>query len=211
MNKEDFVFNHLNYSKTVGFSFLKPNQQFDDPKKLSQGMQTIMSAMMSAGFGVLIGSGVGYGNHSKDELVADLQRMNEYCNLIGLNLEGGICSVQLVIDGDELSFETLIGRFSMIHERIYSFRKYSMVIMKNWIFGNTTCGTHAQVVIYFSSSKKAQEFHRISSKQCTHTDPGKQVYTFPVVVDLEDKATATHRLGYFYEDKYRASVFKKRI
>ena len=174
-------------------------------------MQNILSVISIAGFGVLFGSNVGYGNHSKDEIVADLKKMNEHCSLVGLNLDNGICSVQLMIDGDEMTFEALIGRFALINENIYSFRKYSMVLIRNWILGNSTLGTQAQVILYFSSAKKSQEFFRLYAKKCTYTDPGKQVYTYPVIVDLEELATATHRLGRFYEDKYRAAVFKKRI
>ncbi len=51
----------------------------------------------------------------KDELIADLQKMKEYCDLIAINLKFGSAQIRMMIDADEISGETLVGRFAMIH------------------------------------------------------------------------------------------------
>lgn len=223
MNKADFISNYLEHSKAEGFSFLYPSKQFDSPNPMSSGKQAMMAAAAAAAWAVVFGGGgavvgaiaganVGYEDHSKDEIVADLQSMNLYCDLVGMGLAHGICSLQLVLDGDEISHETLVGRFVMIHERLHTFRKYSMVVMKNWIWGDRTAGTQAQVVVYFSSHKKAKDFTVNYAEKCKHREFRKQVITLPLVVDLEDEEVAMFHFGLFKfnQEKYKAVVFRKR-
>jgi hypothetical protein len=195
MNKSDFVKNFLKFSKDEGFSFLSPDQHFDDPQKLPGGRQAIMAGIIGAGMsavlgggaitGGLFGAGVGYQDKKKDEVIADLRRISEHCDLVGIKLNDGAAVVRLLIDAEDVSGEALVGRCAMIHQRGADFQKYSMVIMKNWLFGDTTVGTYIQVVLMYGTHRNAKYFIQNCAESCKHTK--KQLYTYPWVIDLEDE------------------------
>ena len=223
MNKQDFIQNVLEYSKDQSFSFLSPDDQFAEPKKMSAGKQAIMAGILAGGMsaifgggaitGAIFGSNIGHSKHSKEELITDLKSINQLCDLVGMSVLNGACVVRLVIDADEIPYETLIGRFAMIHERLHAFRKYSMVILKNWIFGDSTAATTAQVLVLFSSHKKARDFNQQYANKCKHAAVRKSIFTEPFIVDLEDEDLSIFSFGLIKENpnKYKPSFFKKKM
>lgn len=222
MNKIDFVPNLLEFSKNEGFSFLSPDDQFAEPKTMSGGKQALIAGLLGAGMsavfgggaisGAIFGSNVGYAGHSKEELITDLKGMNHYCNLIGMNVSSGKCLIRLVIDADEIPSETLVGRFAMIHERAHTFRKYSMVMAKNWIWGDATYPTTAQVLLVYSSHKKAKDFIQTYADKCKHWAFRKGIFTYPFIVDLEDEEIVILNHGIKLKaDKFKAAFFKKSV
>jgi hypothetical protein len=225
MQKIDFAKNLLEYSKGENFSFLSADQHLDDPKRLSGGKQAFAAALAGIGGGIIWASGVGYSAAKKGELINDMQRMSEYCDLIGIKLDTGPAIVRMIVDGDEITGESLVGRFAMISERGLTLRKYSFVIMRNWIYGDRTSGTFLQVVTVFSSHKKAREFIQTYAEKCLHKTLGMfknrgggLLATYPWVVDLEDEEVTpvgTKWLGVLpqtgmFSDKYKTEFFRKR-
>lgn len=223
MNKQDFIQNLLEYSKDQGFSFLSPNDEFVEPAKMSAGKQALMAGMLGGGMsaifggravtGALFGANVGFAKHSKDALVTDLKSINQLCDLVGVSVLNGSCIVRLVIDADDIPYETLIGRFTVIHERLHAFRKYSMVLLKNWIIGDSTSPTTAQVLVLFSSHKKAKDFNQQYGNKCKHAAVRKSIFTEPFIVDLEDEDLSIFSFGLIKENpnKYKPSFFKKKM
>ena len=130
MNQKEFFENFLVYSKDEGFSFFVPGEKFDDPKKLSWGKQVLITAASGAVYGIIGSLSSGYsGSVSKDDLIADMQKMHEHCDLVSIKLSHGPALVRLGIDADNLSGEALIGRFALIHECAYNFRKHAPAVM----------------------------------------------------------------------------------
>ena len=222
--KIDFLNNLLEYSKIENFSFLSPEQNLENPKRMSGGKQALLAGLAGLAGGIIWASGVGYSEQKKGDLINDMRGMSEYCDLIGIKLDTGACIVRIIIDSDELSGESLVGRCAMIHERCLTFRKYSLVVMRNWIIGDTTSGTYAQVVTVFSSHKRAREFALTYAEKCVHksrgmvTNRGGLLATYPWVVDLEDEDVApvgTKWLGMLpqtgmFLNKYKTEFFRKR-
>ena len=226
MQKNDFVKNLVEYSKRESFSFLSPDQHFEDPKRMSGLKQGFYAGMMGIAGGVMWSSGVGYSEQKKEALINDLRRMSEYCDAIAIKLDTGAAIVRMIIDADEMTGESLVGRFAMIHERGLDFRKYSMAIIRNWIIGDRTAGTFMQVITVFSSHKKAREFSQTYADKCKHWLPnrgfnktGGELATYPWVVDLEDENVTpfgTKRLGMIpqtglFLDKYKTVFFGKHV
>src|SRR5438105_5736835 len=126
MNQKDFFSNFLDYSRDEGFSFFTPGEKFDDPKRLSWGKQALVAAAAGAAYGLIGSLSSGYsGKTSRDGLIADLKKLHEHSDLVSIKLSHGPVLVRLGIDADDLLGETLIGRFALIHERAYDFRKYA--------------------------------------------------------------------------------------
>jgi hypothetical protein len=216
MNKSEFFPNLLDYSKADGFSFLVPGEGFDDPKRLSGGKQMLISAVAGVAFGLIGSLSSGYMDKTqKDGLVAELLKMHEYCGLVGIKLSDGPVLLRLGIDADDISGEALVGRFAMIHERAYDFRKYAPSVMRT-IWNDGKLATVAQVVIVFSTHKRAREFTQTLADKCKHTAIWKKVYTQPWVIDLEDEEVTRFRqplsdLMTRDSEKLKAGLFRQRV
>jgi hypothetical protein len=227
MQKTDFFRHILQYSQNEGFSFLSPEQPFNDPKRMSAGKQLMVAgAATVAGLisGTFVTSGTGYNGQKKEVLVADLQRISEYCDLVGIKLESGAAFLRLLIDADDLLGETLVGRFALIHERAPEFQKYAMVMVRSWLWGDNVLGTALQVLTVFSLHSKAKHFIQSYADCCKHSSKhsrngfikigGGLVQTYPWVIDLEDetitptqvKIMGIKRMGGFV-DKYKTEFF----
>lgn len=190
---------------------------------MSAGKQVLIAGSTAAAFGVvfgggaiagaIVGSSMGYQGHTKEEVIEDLRRMNQHCDLVGFNISTGECQVRLLLDVDEMPHETIVGRFAIIHERTREFRKYAMVLMKNWIWGDATLGTYSQVFLPFSSHKKARDFTRCFADKCKHREHWKGVHTYPCIVDLEDEELTILRFEVLKGavEKLRAALFKSRV
>jgi hypothetical protein len=230
MQKTDFFKRILQYSQNEGFSFLSPETHFADPKRMSGGKQMLIAGMGTvAGLisGQFVISGAGYSDQKQEALMADLRRISEYCDLIGVKLDTGPAILRMLIDADDIPGEALVGRFAMIHERASDFEKYSLVIAKNWLYGNATSGVYLQVLTVFSLHSKARHFIQTYADKCTHRSKhtsngiikigGGLLLTCPWVVDLEDetvtpiqiKAMGIIKMAGGFVDKYKKDFFTK--
>ena len=215
MNKEDFFQNLLEYSRDEGFSFLVSGQAFETPQKLSSGKQALIATAAGAMFGLIGVLSSGYLDETnKQGLIQDLQRLQGYCSLIGIKYSDGPVLIRLGIDADDVPNETLIGRFAIIHERAYDFRKYAPSVIRGfWNDGKLATG--AQVVLAFSKHRRAKEFNENYAAKCKLTAFWKKVYTQPWVADLEDEEITRFRqplsdLVTRDADKLKAGLFRQR-
>ena len=206
MNKGDFFLNLVENSQAKGFSFLTPDERFDEPKRGSAGQQAIVAMIAGAAFGALGGLATGYaGKLNNEQLLNDLKRMSEYCDVTGINLISGMVILRLAIDADEIKDDALIGRFALIHERTHDFRKYGMSL-----FGGNI-GTATHVIVTFSSHERAQDFAKNVAKKCKQVSFWKKVNTRPWVADLEAEEITKFQLDFGVDAKeLKAGLFKKR-
>ncbi len=216
MNKSEFFPNLLEYSKEEGFSLLVPGERLNDPKGLSLGKQMVIAAVAGTVFGLIGSLSSGYQDETKKQgLVADLQRMQDYCALVGIKLSNGPVLLRLGIDADDISGEALAGRFAMIHERAYDFRKYAPSSMRT-IWRDNKLATFVQVVVALSAHKRAREFILSFGDKCKHTAVWKNVHTQPWVVDLEDEdikrfRTPLDELLMRDSERIKSGLFRRRV
>jgi hypothetical protein len=223
MNKLDFFSNLIVHSKEEGFSFIISDEEFDDPKKLSAEKQiayraaftvatSIISSLVGLNYRFMIIGGLNTSQLSpsdKEALIADLKKVHSYCDFIGIKADTGPCFLRLGIDGDDMPDETLIGRCAIIHELANNFRKYSTSL----VTGRDNYIVSAQVVIVFSSHKRAKDFIQLYADKCSNSSFWKKIYTYPWIVDLEDEEIKRYgqpldRLS-GHKEKIRASLFRK--
>jgi hypothetical protein len=144
-------------------------------------------------------------------LITDLQKAQNYCDFIGIKTSNGPALLRLAIDADDIPDETLIGRFAVIHEQAHNFRKHSSTFPGG--FKETKFAVYAQVVVVFSSHKRARNFIQRFADQCSHTAFWKKVYTYPWIVDLEDEEIKRYRqpLDNFFGqgEKLKSELFQK--
>lgn len=207
MNKTDFFLNLLEYSHSKGFSFLTPDQAFEQPKKLSTAQQTKVAMISGVFFGALGGISTGYTSKiNKEQTIADFKRMSEHCDLVGLNLSGVVVQLRLGLDADDLTDEAIVDRCTLIQERAHDFRNYALSLFTGKM------STHAEVIMAFSSHKRAKEFIDRSAKKCKHWSYWKKVMTHPWVADLEDEEMTGFQfdLGHMLAKQLKSGLFHTR-
>jgi hypothetical protein len=215
MDKTEFFRNLAEYSQSKGFSLFKANtdDEFEDPKRVSKGQRIAIGMMSGAALGA-VGGGLGgtYSETRKEQLVSDLKTLSEYADMTGINLSKGFALLRVAIGADDLSDEVLIGRFARIHERVHDFQKYAMSSVTGKM------GTRAEVLVVFSSHKRATAFIEGSAKKCGQFSLRKNVLTQPWIVDLEQQEITRSRVGFRLQppfglnpwDNYKATLFRKR-
>ena len=211
MNQLDFFLNLLEYSQKEGFKFYFPEEQFEEPKQLSLGMKLFAAAAAST-YAPLGAFSIGRrDNTNKEDLIADLERMREFADLVGIK-NAGVAVVRLGINADNIPLEALIGRFALIHERVRDFRKYAPSIMVRSIFSDGKVKPMAQVVVAFSAHKKAREFIQNYADKCKHVGLFEKAVTYAWVIDLEDESSTFFPglLANISFNGIRAAFFQKR-
>jgi hypothetical protein len=182
IEKARFFRQFVDYSvKEEDFSFLGDGDTLAEPKRMSAPMQLLANVL-----GGLSGIPGGEGIADKDALVADLRKMLDCSDVVGVRLKDGPVVLRLGIDADQMSGEALIGRFAVIHERIVEFRKYAYTIVRSWIMEGKM-STIAQGVVVFSEHQKAKQFIEHYGDKCRHSAFWKDTITQPWIVDLEDE------------------------
>ncbi len=220
IEKSIFFNNLVDYSvKDEDFSFLGAADELDAPQKMSSRMQFALGAAAGVAFGIFGGMASGYmkGSADYDALIADLRKMLDCSDVIGIRLKDGMAVLRLGIDADELTGEALIGRFAIIHERATEFRKYAYTIMRSWI-NETKLPTVSQGVVVFSKHQKAKQFIQQHGDKCKHYTFWKGVRTQPWVVDLQEEVI-TRCSGLWQlanmlpldSEKARAGLFHRRV
>ena len=214
MNQQQFASNVLAFFRGEGYTFFMPEAQFDDPTRLSGGKQALFAAAAGAAFGLLGSLSTGYLDKiDKEQLKTDLQRLSEYCDFVGIHLSSGSVVLRLVLNGDNLPNETIVGRFAVIHERAFDFRKYAMTILRG-VFSDGKLATYAIILIAFSSHKRSKEFMDSFANKCKHGAFWKKVHTHAWVADLEDEEITRFpepliNLGGAHFEKIKAALFEK--
>jgi hypothetical protein len=212
VNQNVFFTSLIEYSRGEGYSFFVPGEAFDEPRKLSAGGQALIAVAAGAFAGLLGGLSSGYlDKTSKEDLLVDMKNMSQYCDVVGLKLSYGNVLLRLGIDSDNLSNETLIGRFSMIHERVHDFRKYAASFLRS-VFSDGKQPTFAHVFVIFSSHKRAKDFKDNCAEKCKQSAFWKKVYTSPWLVDLEDEELATFEKALVPRNltEMKAALFRNR-
>jgi hypothetical protein len=207
----------IDYSvKEEGFSFLGGGDEFAEPQRMTSRMQFLLEAATSAAaYSGFVGGGYMKGSLDNAALVADLRKMLDCADVIGIRLKDGLVVLKLGIDADNLPGEALVGRFAIITERTVKFREYACAISRFWNMKATA--PISQGVVVLSDPRKAQQFIEEYGDKCKHSTFWKNVYTQPWVVDLHnEKITRCGGLRRLMStlpldsEKARAGFFHKR-
>jgi len=210
ITQEDFFANLIEYSKEGGFSFLV-DDKLDKPQMPSPARLVLAKIAAGAALGFFGSLSTGYSNiPSAPHLLSDMKGMSKHCDLLGIRLRDGNAVLRMGIDGDNISNESLVGRFAMIHDLLFEFRKYTARVLM------TKCATGAQVLVAFSEHRRAKEFNDGFADKCKHTAILKKVHTQPWIADLEDREINRLRAPIEHlvvrdEEKLKAGLFLSRV
>ena len=186
MQKTEFFKRLVNSSTQEGFSFLVAGQEIAEPQKAT-GLAFVANVAFGVALGVFSPASAGYFEKSdKNTLINDLEGLRDCCDVAGIKFYAGAVFLRLIVDGDKLPGESIVGRCAMIHDRAETFRKYAMSIVKTW-FSDVKNMTSADVYIMFSEHDAATTFVGNFANKCAHYTYKKQLYTSVLVADLADK------------------------
>jgi hypothetical protein len=140
--------------------------------------------------GALVGLGAFMINRSNvvdGEVKAELVKLGELCDLIGINLAGGSVFLVLFVYGDDLTDEGIIGKCQLIRDRLTPFKKFSMRI------GWNKLPVSATVFFVFNNSEKAFHFRNSVQGHCKHFATFNQLWVLPWGIDLTAKSVWAHK------------------
>jgi hypothetical protein len=191
MTQSEFFKILVDYYKGRGFAFFVPGEQFVDQEKMPLAKRTVFKAIAGVAMTLAANPGLGVATSltsfnlsaaDKESLIIDLEQMHSHCDLVGIKVSDPIAPAMLIlgIDADDISNESLIGRFVNIHEQAHNFIKYSPSTM----FGKKN-GVRTSVCVVYSSHKRAKDFIENAAKKCKHSAFWKEVNTWSWPMDLE--------------------------
>jgi hypothetical protein len=194
MSQSEFFKILIDYYKGRGFSFFVPGEQFVNAEKTSLAKRTVFKAIAGMAMTLAVNPGLGIATSltsfnlsaaDKESLAKDLEQMHNYCDLVGIKISDPIAPAMFIlgIDADDISNESLIGRFVNIHEHAHNFIKYSPSAM----FGKKN-GVRTSVCVVSSSHKRAKDFIENAATKCKHSAFWKKVDTWSWPMDLEDNS-----------------------
>lgn len=188
MNTAEFLADLVTRFQRRGYSFLLPDQPFE-PKQMSEAARSTINTVSAAAVGFIVGGPVGsvvlglcgrQGAINNGQMVADLNRIKEHCNLVGVDLRAGtFTQVLLALNADALTDEAIVKRCQLIHNQLIDFVNNS--------FPKSITGrppVFASLFVAFSSSKRTKEFiEGQSPRRCRQSRKGATIT--PIVKDLE--------------------------
>jgi hypothetical protein len=192
MTQSEFFKILIDYYKGRGFSFFVPGEQFVNQDQMSLTKRTVFKAIAGVAMTLAVNPGLGIVTSltsfnlsaaDKESLIKDLEQMHNHCDLVGIKISDAIAPAMFIcgIVADDISNESLIGRFVNIHEQAHNFIKYSPSTM----FGKKN-GVRTSVCVVFSSHKRAKDFIENAAKKCKHSAFWKKVDAWPWLIDLEE-------------------------
>jgi hypothetical protein len=167
-----------------GFRFINENNIIPTACKSNDKQNTVASLAINALNGIVYGPFSWSYSSSDETLKYDLNQLSSCGVVSGYKKEYAMVYISTILDTSTLSDETIIGRISIIYEKLISFQKYSVGV--NNIFGDTrlvSCKTY----FIFNEAYRAQNFILNISKQCKYKKGLRGVNIFPVVIDIYNK------------------------
>ena len=152
-------------------------------------------SLVNPGFGTLAALNSGFYEKFKDEsFVSDIKKLKINCELLAIKEVMGMLQIYVVVLGDEMTEEALIGRSAIIHGLAEQMKRYSMTMFKSR-FSEAKLGVHCAMFLVFSNHQKAKSFYDNHSRKCRHSNGN--VFLFPFVADLEDGEIKYAGSGFF--------------
>lgn len=165
-------------------------EDFDAGKSI-QRISTGRKILMTGGFfvagGLLSALGTKSAKFSDNEVKAEIVKIRQSCDLVGIRLDAGPASLVLFIFVDDLSDDQMIGRSVLILDQMKSFRDFTMKI------GWSRMGVFARVFYVFLDSSKAFHFRQSVQEHCKHGEFFKKIYVRPWGIDLSAKSVWAHK------------------
>lgn len=156
-------------------------------QRISTGRKVLMTGSFFVAGGLISALGTKSSKFSDDEVKAEIVKLRQLCDLVGIRLDTGPAILALFIYADDLSDDQMIGRSILILEQMKSFRDFTMKI------GWSKMGVSARVFYVFSDSNKAFHFRQSVQEHCKHGEFFKKIYVRPWGVDLSAKSVWAHK------------------
>jgi len=180
---EIFLQRFVTFFKSREFEFFASDFNPADVKRASWFTRLVVKSVAGTSSGVIGAMISGEGQNATDELLRErISEISNYGELAGIYLKFGQPVVVLVINGDELSDEQLLGRFVLIHEATAKMREFSLRL---GFAGKLPA--RSLVFVVFSEHRKAAHFKESLAAKCKKFSLFNKVWVLPWVVDLDRK------------------------
>lgn len=203
---ELFLEKFVAFFKSREFQFYAPDAPSTDLKRAALFARLAVVSVGAIASGVLGALISGEGRNSTIEnLKVCLAEFSKYGELVGIYVKYGQPIIVLVINGDELNDEELLGRFVLIHQTAKRMRDFSLRV---GLGGKLP--VRCLVFTAFSDHKMSLHFRDELSSSCKKFNLFNKVWALPWTVDLERKRITKYSglpLTEFSEDKLERAFF----
>ena len=180
---ETFLTELVSYFTAREFKFFTADFDPSQVDRASLFTRLCVSSVNAVSFGVLgsLASGEGTGA-TNPALKSRLAEFSQYGEVVGIYLKFGQPVILVVVDGEKLSAEEILGRFILLHQTATNMRDFSLGLMRGGKLPVRTL-----VFAVFTSHQKAVYFKEKLSAQCKRFSLFNKVWVLPWTVDLERK------------------------
>lgn len=179
---ESFLSKFIAYFVSRDFKFFAADFDPQQVGRASLLARLCVSAVSGLEFGVLGGIFFGQSSIATDaNLKANLEGFAKFGEVVGIYLKYGQPVIVIVIDGENLNEEQLLGRFMLLQQATQKMRDFSMRIVGGRLPSRTLAFT------VFKSHTKAVHFKESLSIECKKFNFFNKVWVLPFTVDLERK------------------------
>jgi hypothetical protein len=184
MDKESFRPRAITTFRNLKYIFAEEVTEGRTLPRLSVGNQVVAGAAASVAFGLIGALSVHYPEFGDSQVKAEMEKLENICDVVGVRLDTGGALLALFIFGDDLTAEALIGKSVMIRDRLKTFKDFTMRL--GWF----KRGVIADVFFTFADSEKAFQFRHSVQKNCKHGEFFAKLYVLPWCIDISAKSVS---------------------
>jgi hypothetical protein len=186
MDAETFRLRVISTFQNLKYIFAKDAASGEPLKRPSAGQKAIATAAYSITWGLAGALAVEYPEFSDSQVKAEIEKLENICDLVGVRLDTGGVLLALFIPSDNLAADALIGKSVIIHDKLKRFKSFCTRL--GWM----KRGAIADVFFVFEKLDKTFQFRHSIQSSCKHGEFFGKRYTLPWCIDISAKSV----LGY---------------
>jgi len=180
---DSFLSRFITYFSSREFKFYSANFNPNHVDRASLFTRLCVCSVSAIEFGALGSLASGEGAKSTNSnLTSNLAEFSRLGDVVGIYLKYGQPVIVLVVDGEILNDEQILGRFILIHQTATKMRSFSLGLG----FGGKL-PVRTLTFTVFKSHSKAIHFKETLSSQCKKYSLFNKIWVLPFTVDLERK------------------------
>jgi hypothetical protein len=181
---DSFLSKFIAYFSSRKFTFFTSDFNAIQVERASLFTRLCVGAAGGLAFGALGSLASGErANATNDKLKSYLTEFAEYGEVVGIYLKYGQPIIVIVVDGEKLNDEEILGRFIHLHQTTTKMRDFSFSL---GVLGSRMPARSLTFTV-FKSHSRAIHFKETISSRCKKYSLFNKAWVLPFTVDLERK------------------------
>jgi len=187
MDKTIFKARAISTFQILKYFFDEDFDKGDSIQRVSTGRKVLLSGAFFVAGGIISALGTKSSIFSDDDVAAEMRKLSNCCDFVGIRLDTGTVMLALFIYADDMADDAKIGKSVMIKDQMKSFKDFTMKMA--W----SRMGVFAKVFYVFFDSDKAFHFRQSVQEHCKHSECFKKTYAVPYGIDVPAKSVWAYK------------------